>query len=654
MYDAVKNANLGKLMVPGLSISNFEDFRSSWLEEVQSGDPSTVELGRRFALKLVSQWLDSSDISADLIYCDGSGDGGIDLAILDTGPDEFTDDSAISGHTWYLVQSKYGAAFEGTSTLLQEGQKVIETLDGRRLRLNSLAEGLLERLNNFRNGAGPSDKIVLVYATERLLRDNEKRVLADLRAMGTSRLGAIFDIEAISVETIHARLQEVEAANLAKRLTVELNAQLVSSGPDLLVGSVGLLNLYDFLKDYRNETGDLDRIYEKNVRRFLGGRGKVNKAMQATLRDAPERFGLYNNGITIVVHDYEQTDDNVKLAEPYIVNGCQTTRTIWEVFHNRLSAGGTGVNPETETWKLRAAQGAVVAKVVKVGDSGEALLQAITRYTNSQNAIREKDFLALTSDFKTWQTELARKYNVYLEIQRGGWDSQKALQNTNRDAHQFTKHANAADLIKVYGAGWLSEAGIAFGKNPPFLPDGSVFKRIVNDVDADGTPFGAIDLYAAYLLQEATASMGFGRGAVKQSRRQTRFLFLMVAVDLFRDVLSRAGKATDHRTVAASLVRALKDNAAKQALLDQAAEVIDGYFTQGSDDNVFTEPAYLNSFNSDLNAFLKWEKLGKSDSDTPRLRSAMAINKAVMGRSIGGISARDTIMSAVDSETAEN
>lgn len=627
---------------------DFEDFRQSWLEEVTIGNPSTVELGRRFALKVVTQWLDTSAINAEFIHCDGSSDGGIDVALLDTGPEELADDGGVSGHTWYLVQSKYGAAFAGPSTLLIEGQKVIDTLDGKRSRLNSLAEGVLERLSNFRNGAGPADKIVLVFATEENLRDTEKQVLADLRVMGAARLGPIFDVETISIETIHARLQEVEAATSAKRLTVDLAAHLVSSGPDLLVGSVGLQNLYEFLKQYRDQTGDLDRIYEKNVRRFLGGRGKVNKAMQATLRDAPERFGLYNNGITIVVHGYEHSETQVKLTEPYIVNGCQTTRTIWEVFHSRLNAGGTGVNPEIEAWKAKALQGAVVAKIVKVGDSGEALLQAITRYTNSQNAIREKDFLALASDFKAWQAELGNRFDLYLEIQRGGWDSQKALQNTNPKSKQYSKQANAADLMKVYGAGWLGEAGVAFGKNPPFLPDGSVFKRIVNGSDTDGGPFGAVDLYAAYLLQQATASMGFGRGAEKQSRRQTRFVFLMIVLDLFRDVLSRANKPLDPRSVSAALVRVLENVPARDALLETAAEVIDGYFTQGTDDSVFTEPAYMNSFNADLNAFLKWEKLGKSDVDTPRLKNALAVNKSVMGKNIAGTSARQTIMAAVD------
>jgi hypothetical protein len=622
---------------------NFEEFRSSWLEDVKAGNPSTVELGRRFALKLVSQWLDTAESSAESVYCDGSGDGGIDLALLDTGPEE-SDDAAVSGHTWYLIQSKYGAAFAGPATLLIEGQKVIETLDGKRSRLNSLAEGVLERLTNFRKQAGAADKIVLLFATENNLVDDEKRVLSDLRAMGAERIGPIFDVESISIATIHARLQEAEAKVAAGELTIELDAHLTQSGPDLLVGSVGLQNLYEFLKRYREKTGDLDRIYEKNVRRFLGGRGKVNKAMQSTLRDAPERFGLYNNGITVVVQEYECGTGKVVLSEPYIVNGCQTTRTIWEVFHNRLNSGGTGVNPEIEAWREKVAHGVVVTKIVKVGTSGESLLQAITRYTNSQNAIREKDFVALANDFKTWQNVLAENYGLYLEIQRGGWDSQKALQKTNLRAKQFEKHSNAADLIKIYAAGWLGEAGLAFGKNPPFLPDGSVFKKIVNSDDGGGAPFGAVDLYAAYLLQQATDEIGFGRGAEKQSRRLSRFLFYMIVIDLFRDALSKEGLGTDSRTLSEYLIRVMQNGEARNALISTATEVVDNYLTQGDEDSVFTEPTYLNTFNANLNTFMKWEKLGKSDADTPRLKSQLAVMKRYMAKEIKGPSVRQLII----------
>lgn len=418
-----------------------------------------------------------------------------------------------------------------------------------------------------------------------------------------------------------------------------------------MVGSTSLIKLYEFLKAYRDLTEDLDQLYEKNVRRFLGARGKVNKAMQETLKSAPDQFGLYNNGITIVVADFNASGGkNFNLVEPYIVNGCQTTRTIWEVCHARLEAGGTGSNPELEEWRKRANEGVVVTKVVKVGNEGEMLLEAITRYTNTQNAIREKDFLALTSDFKTWARQMAERYDVFLEIQRGGWDSRRALQKQRPSLHQFTKMTNAFDLLKVYGAGWLAEAGVAFGKNPPFLPNGSIFKRIVNEEGTtEGEPFGVEDLYAAYLLHTATDTYHFGRGAEQDSRRQTRFLYYMVVLDLLREVLSRAAIPVSHRSLSSSLIKlfASGNEQAREALLDVAIEVIDTYLTQGGENSLFDEPAYKNTFYFDLNAYLKWEKLGKTESDSPRFRALLAVTKMFMGQKMGGQPSRRDMITAV-------
>ncbi len=193
----------------------FEAFREQWLSDIQSGNPSTVELGRHFAHKLLRDWLDVESASDDLVYCDGSGDGGIDIAYLDRGERGDTgegEEESAAGHTWYIVQSKYGKAFRGTTTLLEESQKVIETLDGRRPKLSSLAEALLERLSNFRKQASDNDRIHLVFATELPLSEDEKQVLKDVRAMGRERLGPLFDVESISIETIYRRsLEELVA-----------------------------------------------------------------------------------------------------------------------------------------------------------------------------------------------------------------------------------------------------------------------------------------------------------------------------------------------------------------------------------------------------------------------------------------------------------
>jgi hypothetical protein len=62
---------------------SFEQFQEEWLTDVRADNPSTVELGNRFARKLLTQWLDIDESNDGIIYCDGSGDGGIDIAYLD-------------------------------------------------------------------------------------------------------------------------------------------------------------------------------------------------------------------------------------------------------------------------------------------------------------------------------------------------------------------------------------------------------------------------------------------------------------------------------------------------------------------------------------------------------------------------------------------
>ena len=344
---------------------SFESFLEEWLRDVLAGDPNALELGRRFGQKLITQWLDQQSDSDDIVYCDGTGDGGIDIAILDRG--ETDDDESSTGRTWYLVQSKYGSGFRGSGHAPRRGtqsHRPATSMIARRGRLSSLAEGLLEKLRVFKRQSSERDRIILVFATELPLSEEQQQTLGDLRAMGRERLGPLFDVEHLSVQTVYRRMLDDIESDATKRTRVALCAKIAAPGQDLLVGTVSITELYVFLKSYRETTGDLDKIYEKNVRRFLGSRGRVNKAIIATLKSQPERFGLYNNGITIVVADFSPSeenrgegigsddggarDDKTFLIDPYIVNGCQTTRSLWEVCHQRFEAGGTGEDPHLE------------------------------------------------------------------------------------------------------------------------------------------------------------------------------------------------------------------------------------------------------------------------------------------------------------------
>lgn len=609
----------------------FEQFREEWLQEFTNRKMTSLEKGRSFAFKMVTQWLEVNEDDEDLVICDGSGDGGIDVAYLRRSEVEVSNDidqdsQSVDGDIWYLFQSKYGSAFQGQETIFSEGRKVIRTLTGENKSLSEGTRQLLGRLDTFRLQASERDRIVLVFATDSAMSESNRRALDDLRKLGRDHLGGLFDVEDVSLNTIWEKTRDTA---LLPPLSVAIRGNFVDPNSGLRVGTISLMDLYEFLKAYRTRTGNLDQLYERNVRQFLGGRRKINKGIAHTLQNQPDIFGLYNNGITIVVSEFstKKADDSCMLFDPYVVNGCQTTKTVWEVLSQRLEAGGTGQSAEMSAWRAMAERGVVVAKIVK---SDSASINDITRYTNSQNAVREQDFLALRRDFGSWKNDMDTRYGIFLEIQRGGWDSQRAYQKSHPASKQFSEYCNAFDLIKVYGAGWLREPGRAYGRSAPFLPGGSIFRHLT-----ETEPIEVDDLYAAYQLQRLSAQFEFGRGAkVRPSRRQTRFLFFFVVIELLRDVLIRENHQHSASKLTKTFLALLQDpyQDALQMLLDAAIDVVDEYLNSELNDSVFKE----SEFEGNLNTWFKSESLGKSTDRTCRLNSLLTTHKTIFGRRVRG------------------
>jgi hypothetical protein len=222
------------------------------------------------------------------------------------------------------------------------------------------------------------------------------------------------------------------------------------------------------------------------------------------------------------------------------------------------------------------------------------------------------------------------------------------LQKQRPDVKQFTSAANAFDLLKVYGAGWLGEAGTAYGRNAAFLPNGTIFKRIMNN--DGGAPFGVDDLYLAYRLQQAAETFKFGRTAEKPSRRQTKFLFYMVVAELLKDVMNRAQMLPIPSNITRAMGNLFKaDNTSVvETLLNLSIQALDEYMDPATDDCLFNEPTFKNDFGNDVNGIMKWEGLGKTEDATPRFRSLIAQFRLVMGKAQGGQkNPRDLIKEAI-------
>ena len=619
-----------------------EQFYEEWLREFTETDLPPFEKGQRFAFKLVTQWLNVTEDDEDLVMCDGTGDGGIDIAYLHQSEFNNGQDGQQSeeGNTWYLIQSKYGTAFQGQETIIEEGRRVIRTVSGENDRLSEQSRQLQARLANFLGQSSERDRLVVVFATVQSMKEKDRQALDDIRILGRERFGTVFDVEDISLQSIW----EAVNTNYTPAISLPINGKFVESSPGLRVGTIPLINLYNFLKAYQSKTGNLDQLYERNVRRFLGTGGRINKEVAETLRNQPELFGLYNNGITIVVTDFQviEPDRSFELYNPYVVNGCQTTKSIWNVLQQKLDSGGTGDSDSHADWQLKAERGVVVTKIVL---GGAANITNITKFTNSQNAVSDKDLLALDTDFQNWHDIMASRHNIFLEIQRGGWESQKVFQDKHPNTRQFTEYVYAFDLLKVYGAGWLRWPGRAYRQTSSFLPGGVVWKEIMKP-----DPIDVSDLYAAYKLQGLAGQFNFGRRASGLSRRQTRFLYYFVAMELLRDVCRHKNLDYSAKGLTHAILALLKEGNEDvlQSLLNASIEVIDEYIDEGSKDSVFKEE----SFEGDLSNWLKLERLGQGGDETHHLNSLLATHQNFFGRAVRGQKPpRDLVAQAVSSGT---
>ena len=599
------------------STVSYQEWKDQWLAEIKDENLSSLHKGRWFAAKLVTQWLDITMDDDDFVICDGSGDGGIDIAYLRRADIDVGDkgDDAVEGDTWYLVQSKYGTAFAGPDTVFADGNKVITTLCGENHHLSEVSKSLLKKLDQFRLQASEADRIVLVFATTEPMSQQDREALERVKLVGREKVRPNFGVEEVSLKAIWEELDDAELP----KLTVPIKGEFAGQSSTLLVGTVSLMDLFEFLKTYRNRTANLDQLYDKNLRRYLGSRRRVNREMRDTLNSAPEKFGLYNNGITIVVSGYIRSADGetVQMHDPYVVNGCQTTRTIWHALDARLNAGGTGDDESARDWKERLSRGRVVTKIVH---SEESEIERITRFTNSQNAVRGQDFNALLPEFQRWANALEGRYKIFLEIQRGGFESRKAYEQQHPDQPKVDGYAYAFELIKAYGAGWLSVPGTAFSKNAAFLPDGSTYLRIIDRLGTE-PPFGETDLYAAYKIKCAADEIGFGRRADpdRPSRRLSRHLFYHILMRMLENVVGLTPQYHHPPVVASVLTDAVikltSPGAAEEFnLLCRAAVVLlDQYLTPSGQDTAYNELAFNETHNQDLNRFLKSDNLGRED-----------------------------------------
>ncbi|MDI7226679.1 AIPR family protein [Leptospira santarosai] len=166
--------------------------------------------------------------------------------------------------------------------------------------------------------------------------------------------------------------------------------------------SISCAKLFDLFK--KHET----KLFSANIRDFLGIKkidSNINFGIRNTVEAEPQNFWIFNNGITVITHNYSIEEDGkvLKLKGFSIVNGAQTTGSI----------GSLETRPSENTY--------LPARFVKC--DAQDLISNIVRYNNSQNKITASDFRSndriqekLRNEFKNIRNTL------YTGGRRGGAD----------------------------------------------------------------------------------------------------------------------------------------------------------------------------------------------------------------------------------------
>jgi hypothetical protein len=144
-----------------------------------------------------------------------------------------------------------------------------------------------------------------------------------------------------------------------------------------------------------------DALFAENIRVVIP-RSEINAGILETVRTAPERFGYYNNGITILAESISTSPGGILnrdvirlgLKGASVVNGAQTVSTLGSVL-------------STE-WEQNLGQVFVMTRCIEVPADDPTLARGITRYANTQNEVTSQDFAFLDSE----QHRLARELSI--------------------------------------------------------------------------------------------------------------------------------------------------------------------------------------------------------------------------------------------------
>lgn len=491
-----------------------ENIKQSLIDYSESAK-NEVEKGKNFLQWVLTRVFEATEDDAADAIVDGANDLGIDAYL----PVDFSENKIR------LFQSKYGTSHsaEAISKFREDVKKLIKRdVTKMRPELAHLVTQIREK----------NLKVECCYVTDQKVEfQNEKY------------------FEVVDIDEIIRRLwSRIKKPAAGKKSSIKLEKMLRHE--NTILGVMKLRELSDFIIKNR------DYVFESNIRQWMQFKTMINKGIRETLQNVPDKFFYYNNGITIVVADFEERENNsLILNAPQIVNGAQTSNSI--------------LDRAKRTHNL---DGSITVTIIKADDEKDQ--NNITKYRNSQNSVRGKDLVSLMDFHKSIKSQLQNLCYFY-EIQAGSFDSKtKSQQSEYKGDVIFNKYLPvnhkkvivAKDAIQALVAGIEQRPTEAYSSPAQFLPRGSKYDEVFNENLKDEYRL----LLYPYLVKEyAKMVQKYGkRGGHKTKRYATLFFVAVYFRILHRNILETKGDFKKDITKLESIFRSLKLNSRILKLTD--------------------------------------------------------------------------------------
>ncbi|MBW4434748.1 MAG: AIPR family protein [Pelatocladus maniniholoensis HA4357-MV3] len=180
----------------------------------------------------------------------------------------------------------------------------------------------------------PSIEITYVYASKGDVSAINPKVYNQSEVLKENTVRC-FSGAKVNVSFVGAR-ELIDSSRLEKSYTLQLKfiENYISRGEDNYVILASLKDYYTFVTYDNNELRTY--IFAFNVRDYQGSNVEVNKDIKNTLElDKKLDFWWLNNGITILSSRASVAGKTISLDDVQVVNGLQTTNTIYHYIKNR-------------------------------------------------------------------------------------------------------------------------------------------------------------------------------------------------------------------------------------------------------------------------------------------------------------------------------